>query len=186
MKRHVVLIEALLIVLSTITCGYSYYAPGQGRWLSRDPLADIGSVVNIVPSPESDLIAEDKTSISLRLTEIMKKLKAFAASAGITLDQQTLINFQQKIGLELQKERGTRSASAGYNPNPPMNHLFRFVENNPISHIDPYGLICFPISPGCEFCTWPNCTPPRRPPMRCDTRPPPDDPTGIVCIHCTF
>ena len=44
MKRHVVLIEALLIVLSTMTCGYSYYAPEQGRWLSRDPIEEQGGL----------------------------------------------------------------------------------------------------------------------------------------------
>ncbi len=45
MKRHIVLIEALLIGLSAITCGYSYYAPNQGRWLSRDPRGEIGNRV---------------------------------------------------------------------------------------------------------------------------------------------
>lgn len=133
MKRHVIFIEALLIVLFTITSGYSYYNPSQGRWLSRDPIGERGFIFR------ADSFGRKKAHTKDDNEDIIHaQLRALARFVQENSDPE-IIAF---LILEIEKSRQELSQEQPYHSE--LVALYTFARNAPMNWVDPMGLSVIP------------------------------------------
>ena len=127
-------ILVVLFVLLTAQIASAYYYPSTGRWLSRDPIGEVGFqtskrasvVLSIVPSHwiSRDSVGESKTQEEVHFQKGLAELMMANPALAMRIQNQLA-----KLG----KRPNTKVDSSADN-------LYMFVKNNPASDVDVLGL----------------------------------------------
>jgi len=119
--------------------GYRYYLPVVGRWLSRDPIGDVGGPLGFDLQHGSR--SRQNTSQPDRERYLTAKVYDVLAAEGMELNPETRVLVEMFIQqLRVTEQNDTEQSHEKVNP---TLASYGFCENRPLDCVDPIGLSIF-------------------------------------------